>query len=317
MEEMDHLHTDLAAARGTYPPYGRERGAVSWAAILAGAVAMAAFSLILLSLGTGLGLSSLSPWPGNGVHAKTFGFAAVIWICVTQLMSAGLGGYLAGRLRRHWPDVTREETHFRDTAHGFIAWSLATLLSALVVASAVTGVAREGARAIATGEAAEAGAPTMMGVGSPSRGDGLAAYRTWPIGYLIDGMLRPPAGATLPNDQDAGAALARVEQKQEIARIFLNSLAGGAALAPNDSDYVARLVARSTGLAPADASARVSATWSQLQEKESQLNTAARAAADEARKATIHVTLWLFVSLLMGAFAASLMATIGGRMREF
>jgi hypothetical protein len=277
---------------------------------------MAAFSLILLSLGTGLGLSSLSPWPGSGVHAKTFGFAAIIWICVTQVMSAGLGGYLAGRLRRHWPDVSGDETHFRDTAHGFIAWSLATLLFAVVVASAITGVAREGARAMATGEVAEAGVPTAMGFGSLPRGDGLAAYRTWPIGYLIDGMLRPSGGASPPDDQDAGGALARVEQKQEIARIFLNSLTGAGTLAPDDSDYVARVVTRRTGLAPADARARVLTTWSRLQEKASQANNAARAAADEARKATIHVTLWLFVSLLMGAFAASLMATIGGRMRE-
>jgi hypothetical protein len=73
MEEVDHLHADLAAARGTQLLHGRERGAVSWAAILAGAVAMAAFSLILLSLGTGLGLSSLSPWPGSGVMRKRSG----------------------------------------------------------------------------------------------------------------------------------------------------------------------------------------------------------------------------------------------------
>ncbi|MFT0173070.1 hypothetical protein [Paraburkholderia mimosarum] len=317
MEETDHLHTDFATARGTQPPYARGQGAVSWAAIFAGAVAIAAFSLILLTLGTGLGLSSLSPWPGSGAHAKTFGFAAIIWICVTQVMSAGLGGYLAGRLRRHWPDVSVDETHFRDTAHGFIAWALATLLSAVVVASAVTGVVREGARDVAAGEAAQAGVPTALGFGSLSRGDGLAAYRTWPIGYLIDGMLRPPAGASLPDDQNAGAAFARVEQKQEIARIFLNSLSGTGALAPDDSDYVARLVARRTGLAPTDARARVLTTWSRLQEKAGQATNAARAAADEARKATIHVTLWLFVSLLLGAFAASLMATIGGRMREF
>ncbi|MCP3713613.1 hypothetical protein M3I54_43465 [Paraburkholderia sp. CNPSo 3274] len=317
MEEMSNLHTDLAAAHGIQQPYRRAPGAVSWAAIVAGAVAMAAFSLILLMLGTGLGLSSLSPWPGSGAHAKTFGFAAIVWICVTQVMSAGLGGYLAGRLRRHWPDVSADETHFRDTAHGFIAWSLATLFSAAVLASAITGIAREGVRAVATGDMAEPGVQAASGVGTLARGDGAAAYRTWPMGYLIDGMLRPPAGAISPDNQEADDASVRVEQKQEIARIFLNGLPGAGGLAPDDSDYVARIVARRTGLAPADARARVLSTWSRLQEKAGQLNNAARAAADEARKATIHITLWLFVSLLIGAFAASLMATIGGRMREF
>jgi hypothetical protein len=317
MEEVDHLRADLAAARGAQQLHGRERGSVSWPAILAGAVGMAAFSLILLSLGTGLGLASLSPWPGGGAHAKAFGFAAIVWICVTQVMSAGLGGYLAGRLRRHWPAASADETHFRDTAHGFIAWSVATLLSAVILASTLTGVAREGVRVATTGGVAETAAQTAGDFGSLARGDGLAAYRMWPMGYLIDGMLRAPVGATSPGNQDAGRALATIEQKQEIARIFLNSLPGGGALAPDDSEYVTRVVSQRTGLAPADARARVLTTWSRLQEKASQLNDAARAAADEARKATIHVTLWLFVSLLMGAFAASLMATIGGRAREF
>ncbi len=75
-------------------------------------------------------------------------------------------------------------------------------------------------------------------------GMGLLLTGPGPIAYLIDGMLRPPAGASLADDQDAGVAFAKVEQKQEIARIFLNGLSGAGALAPDDSDYVARLVAR-------------------------------------------------------------------------
>ena len=107
MSQTDRLGADLAAAHDTPYGYRRAPSAVSWGAVIAGAVGMTAFSLILIMLGTGLGLSSLSPWPGNGMHAETFGIAAIIWICVTQLMSAGLGGYLAGRLRRHWPGASR------------------------------------------------------------------------------------------------------------------------------------------------------------------------------------------------------------------
>jgi hypothetical protein len=137
------------------------------------------------------------------------------------------------------------------------------------------------------------------------------------MGYLIDGMLRPVADAPTPAAQNADAALTTVEQKQEIARIFLNSLPANGALSSEDSDYVARIVAQRTGLAPADARARVTTTWTRLQDKTNQIDNAARAAADTARKATIHVTLWLFVSLLLGAFVASLMATVGARMREW
>jgi len=316
MEHTNRLDGDLMESRVVQQQYARERSVLSWSAIVAGAFAIAAFSLILLTLGTGLGLSSLSPWPGNGAHAKTFGFAAIVWVCVTQVMSAGLGGYLAGRLRRHWPGISTEETHFRDTAHGFLAWSLATLLTAIVLASAVAGLAREGLNAATA--AGENGARMAATAVSPDRGNAPAAYATWPVGYLIDGMLRPAAGvyAAASGVQGPDQAFATAAQKQEITRIFLNSLPARGALSPEDTDYVARIVAQKTGLTPEDSRARVTTTWQRLEDKMSALDNSARAAADEARKASIHVTLWLFVSLLMGAFAASFMATIGGRMRE-
>ncbi|HEV3427520.1 MAG TPA: hypothetical protein VG320_06525 [Paraburkholderia sp.] len=308
-------HTELGAGVATplaATQHGFLREAVAWGAIVAGAVGMAAFALILLTLGTGLGLSSLSPWPGSGAHAKTFGAAVVIWIFVSQIMSSGLGGYLAGRLRRHWPSISGDETHFRDTAHGFLAWALATLLMAGLLASAASGIGRTAAVA-----AAESGVHTAAGLGGVDRGNAQTAWQTWPMGYLIDGMLRPVAGAAAPAETRPEQALASVTQKQEIARIFLNSLPSGAALSPEDTYYVSQVVAQQTGLSPADAQARVTTTYARLQDKMNAIETAARAAADEARKATIHATLWLFVSLLMGAFAASYMATVGGRLREF
>ncbi|MCP3716427.1 hypothetical protein [Paraburkholderia sp. CNPSo 3281] len=327
MDEIDRLGSNVAAARAAEPPYGRPRSAVSWSAVVAGAMGMAAFALILLMLGTGLGLSSLSPWPGSGAHAKTFGVAAVIWICVTQVMSAGLGGYLTGRLRRHWPGIGTDETHFRDTVHGFLAWALATLLSAILFSAAMSGLAREGVSA-----GAENASHVASGAVALNRGNAPAAYGTWPIGYLIDGMLRPVAGAAAsdawgasgasgasssPNTIHAEQVFETAQQKQEIARIFLNSLPAGGALSAEDTEYVAHIVAEKTGLAPAYARARVRTTWSRLQEKVNAEENAARAAVETLRRATVRVTLWLFISLLMGAFSASLMATIGGRMREF
>ncbi|MBN3852132.1 hypothetical protein G3N59_01940 [Paraburkholderia sp. Ac-20340] len=301
------VETPLVASQ-----HGLPREAVSWGAILAGAVGMAAFSLILLTLGTGLGLSSLSPWPGSGAHAKTFGAAVVIWVCVSQIMASGLGGYLAGRLRRHWPLISGDETHFRDTAHGFLAWALATLVTAGLLASAVSGIGRTAALAIA-----ETGAHSAAGLGAVDRGNAQTAWQTWPVGYLIDGMLRPVEGASAQVETRPEQALASVTEKQEIARIFLNALPSGGALSPEDSRYVAQVVAQRTGLSPSDAQARVNTTYTRLQDKMNAMESAARAAADAARKATIHATLWLFISLLMGAFAASYMATVGGRLREF
>src|ERR1035438_2245343 len=98
---------------------------VSWPAVMGGAFVTAALSLILLSLGTGLGLSSISPWANSGASASTIGTAAIVWVIMMQLIASAMGGYLAGRLRTKWVSIHSDEVYFRDTAHGFLAWAVA------------------------------------------------------------------------------------------------------------------------------------------------------------------------------------------------
>lgn len=110
--------------------------AVSWPAVFAGAVAAAALSLVLLVLGSGLGLAVVSPWTAVEPTAEAMSGATIAWIFLTAIAASGVGGYMAGRLRTRWPGAQLDEVYFRDTAHGFLAWGLATLLTA----AALTGV---------------------------------------------------------------------------------------------------------------------------------------------------------------------------------
>jgi hypothetical protein len=107
---------------------------VSWPAIAAGAVASLALTLVLLSLGTGLGLSVVSPW-GNSVSATTFKIGTGLYFIVMAMISSAVGGYLAGRLRTKWTGVHSDEVYFRDTAHGLLAWAFASVLGATLLAS--------------------------------------------------------------------------------------------------------------------------------------------------------------------------------------
>ena len=286
---------------------------VSWSAVFAGAAAAASFGLILLALGTGLGLATLSPWMSAEHNAHVFGFAAIIWICVTQILTCGIGGYMAGRLRGRWFAIHTDETHFRDTAHGFLVWAISTLVTAGLLAGAASGFLRESTQAAAS--AAGAAAPVVASL-DPGRGNAYTAENTWPVGYLIDGLFRLPADAA---SQPAAPGFA-MSEKAEVARIFLNSLGAGAALSNEDATYVSQLVARRTGVSVETARARVDTTYTRLQQKTQQIKDAAaqkaRDVAEEARKATVHASLWLFVSMLMGAFSASLAATWGGRERD-
>ena len=111
--------------------------AVAWGAVIAGAIGAASLSLVLLLLGGGLGFAIISPWSSRGISEDAATASTILWITIVQLLASALGGYLAGRLRTRWTTVHTDEVFFRDTAHGFLAWSVATLLMATVLSSAV------------------------------------------------------------------------------------------------------------------------------------------------------------------------------------
>ena len=108
---------------------------VSWAAVAAGAIVSCALTLVVLAFGIGLGLSVVSPWAGSGVSATTFKIGTGLYLVVIAMLSSSIGGYIAGRLRSRWIGVHSDEVYFRDTAHGFVAWALATVLGAVLLAS--------------------------------------------------------------------------------------------------------------------------------------------------------------------------------------
>ena len=304
---------------GVYPDNTRvDASAVSWGAIVAGAAAAAALSLILLMLGIGLGLSSVSPWAHGGVSATTFGVSAILWVTLTQLVASGMGGYLAGRLRTKWVAVHTDEVYFRDTAHGFLAWAVASLATAALLTSVIGSIVSGGIQAGAS-VAGSAAAATTGGATAAGFERGRSGSDGGPMGYFVDSLFRKDmsaaAAASAPTGSGAmsgGAAeRATAASPSEVARIFMNSIRTGT-LPAEDVRYVGQVVAQRTGLKQQDAEKRVVDTYARVQAK---LNDA-RDAADKARKASAYTALWLFISLLIGAFAASLAATYGGRRRD-
>ena len=61
---------------------------------------------------------------------------ALLWLIVVEICSCALGGYIAGRLRTKWVDVHSNEVYFRDTAHGFLVWAVALVVTAAFLGSA-------------------------------------------------------------------------------------------------------------------------------------------------------------------------------------
>lgn len=87
---------------------------------------------------------------GSSASATTFAISTAAWLVVVQWLSAGVGGYLTGRLRTKWVNVHTDEVYFRDTAHGFLAWALATLLVAGVLGTALSSALGSGVQATST-----------------------------------------------------------------------------------------------------------------------------------------------------------------------
>jgi hypothetical protein len=290
--------------------------AVSWPAVFAGAVAAAALSLILLVLGTGLGLSVVSPWAARGASAEAMSWSTILWISFCALASSGLGGYIAGRLRVKWPAVHGDEVYFRDTAHGFLAWAVATLITAAALTSVIGAILNAGANAAAT---VAAGGVQAVGQGMSAAAPAADRDASRSL-YTVESLFRTAPAATAPvnpatpaspSQPDASAA----DTRSEIARIFDNGIHDGP-LSAEDTRYIGQIVAQRTGLSQPEAEARVTTIYTTAQQKLQQAEAAAKEAADQARKAGAYAALWIFVSLLMGAFFASLMATVGGRRRD-
>jgi hypothetical protein len=312
---------------GIYPDDSRANAsAVSWGAIVAGAAAAAALSLILLILGTGLGLSSVSPWAQEGIGATTFGVSTILWVTLTQLLASGLGGYLAGRLRTRWIDVRSDEIYFRDTAHGFLAWAVASLATAALLTSVIGSIVNGGVQAgasVAGGVATTAAAATAGGAAAAGSEMAKSDSSNGQMGYFVNSLFRNNGNTTAAGSATVGSTplsngasqQAGATSQSEVARIFMNTIRTGA-LPDDDVRYVGQLVAQRTGLTQQDAEKRVTDTYTRLQAKLRDAESAAREAVDKARKVSAYAALWLFISLLIGAFVASLAATYGGRLRD-
>lgn len=287
------LSNTVAAA-----PVESSKAAVSWGPIIAGAFAAIGITIVLITFGSGVGLTMVSPWSGQSSSAATIGFTAAIWFVVVQWLSSALGGYITGRLRTKWASVHTNEVFFRDTAHGFVMWSLATVVTVGFLASSLTSLAGAGASAIGTVTSAAGVAGAAAASNSPSSGSDLSTS------YFTDALLRPDAGKARPVGDDAAAS-------GEVSRILLNGVAQGQ-ISDDDKNYLATIVSSKAGVPQDQAKARVDTVLKQIDDAKN----ATKAAADKARKAAATTALLGSLSLIIGAFIAAAAAALGGIQRD-
>ncbi|MGX9392936.1 hypothetical protein ACWX0K_18455 [Nitrobacteraceae bacterium UC4446_H13] len=282
--------TDIVVAAGT-----PATSPVSWASIIAGGVVAAIATLVLMLLGSGFGLTMISPWASQSASATTVVVSAAIWLVVVQWISSCMGGYIAGRLRKRWSSLHTDEVVFRDSAHGLLAWSVATLVVVTVLGSTVSGLLGSGLQAASNAVSGVAKAGTE------------AASNASPNGYIVDSLFRSsdPARINAPGAEGDAAAVAQA------TRILTTSIANGE-MSADDKSYLATLISARTGLSQAEAQKRIDDTWAAAQNAKAK----AQEAAEKARKAAATTTLLGALSLIIGAFIAAVSAVLGGKLRD-
>jgi hypothetical protein len=306
---------------------------LDWPAVLAGGVFALALSFLLISFGTGLGLSLTSPYRGEGVSASWLAIASGIWFVWVMVTGFGAGGYLAGRMRRRIGDTTPDEVAVRDGTHGLMVWAVGALVSTVLATASVGGLLSAGASAVgsAVGTATDVAtsdyfANVMLRSGDASAETSANTGDTPPA--EADGGDNPVVGgvtsettsdagngaisATTPSGQ-TGTELTNIDPavQQEVAGILARS-ATSDQMVDRDRTYLAQLVAANSGLDQEAALARVDDVNGEIADA----RTAALDAAENARVAGVVFGFIAAATLLIGGIAAFFSATAGGRHRD-
>jgi hypothetical protein len=200
---------------------------VHWGAIIAGALAAAALAFVLHSFAIAIGLAVSSTAPTWRDASFALVALSVLYLVLAAIISYGVGGYVAGRLRSRLSGATPEEIEFRDGMHGAAAWALATLLTALIALGGAQALTR-----LAAPSSGSAGPSASVG------GENIIAYD-------IDRLFRGVRS-------DVNMEYTRAEA----GRILLTA-SSHRGVPPEDRTELVRLVSARTGLAPPEAERRV------------------------------------------------------------
>lgn len=205
---------------------------LQWTPVVAGAFVASAVSLILIAFGTAIGLGVTSSSPTWRDTSSALTMVSGLYLLLAALVSFGVGGYVAGRLRERWdPSAPSDVVEFRDGTHGIVAWALAVVITGIVAATAAANIASKAVQP-AVSSTATTGEPL--------------------IAFELDRLFRGDRAATEGNISYARA---------EAGRILL-AATGRHGITPDDQAYLAQLVAARTGITLPDAERRVTSAIS-------------------------------------------------------
>ena len=249
---------------------------LQWSPIVLGAFAAAALSSVLLGFGVTIGLGVSSTAPTWRDASAALAILSGLYLILQAVLSFGLGGYLAGRVRsaNGTGATVVEETERADGIHGLGAWALAVVMGAIL--------------------ATLIGAATISRTSATRSGAQVTAAEPL-LSYELDRLFR--AGRRNPT-VDLSA------ERAEAGRILLTT-SSHSGLSSDDRTYLIQLVGALTGLSQADAERRADNAIA-----------SAKNAIARSRRSTIILAFSIATAVLLGAVVAWASACAGGRHRD-
>lgn len=280
---------DLAVPEGAPALFPR----TAWGAILAGALVAIAVGATLNILGIAVGATTIDAVNRSTPDASSFGLAASIWLVVANLLGLAAGGYVAARL-----SGTADK---RDAAlHGLATWASAFLVSAVLLGSAVSGVAHTAGNAVGS---------VLGGAGRAVSSAAQTAAQATPQVDQQALVNRASQALSRPNDV---SAMNGDQRAAEIASIVGQGITQGN-LNDGQRARLNQLIAAQAGISEQEAAQRVQQYEQQARQTAAEAEQKAREAANAAATGTAVGAFWIFATLILGAFAAILGARMGVR----
>lgn len=267
---MTTLEPVAVAVEAEQPNY------IQWTPAVAGALAAASLAFVMHSFAAAIGLAVSSTAPTWRDASIALQLLSGLYLVLVAIVSLGVGGYIAGRMRAP-VDAVPDEVEFRDGVLGLLVWAIAMVLTVLMTWAAAQSLTR-----LAAPSAGPAGSAQSVA------GENVIAFD-------LDRLFRSDKR---PQNVDLSYA------RSEAARILLTSGSHRGVL-PEDRTYLIRLTSANTGLAAPEAEKRVETIIAQ-----------ARDNIGKARRASVILAFMAGAAALLGAAVAWFAACAGGNHRD-
>jgi hypothetical protein len=272
------------------PPMRR----ITWGAVFAGVVVALVMQMLFSLLGLGIGMGTVNPMEESNPFSG-LGTGALVWWIVTMLVSLFIGGMVAGHL------AGMPKT-FDSSLHGILMWSVFTLVSFILLTTAIGG--------IISGVGGAVGKALSMG------GQGLSS-----VAPQITDQLKQRAeqsGINVDEIKQQAQQMGKDPQSQkQMTDMAENLYKNGGKMSEADRQKAIDMVAK-TGKSREEATTQVDKLISTVQQGKAKLDQTKAQAEQKARRTGEDVAgamskagIFGFIGLLLGGIVSGLGGLVG------